>query len=69
VIDSNGDPVTSTLITYRFQPRLIGWIMVNDAGHRSTDANGGNYSNVRWRKTLVLGNSSYLSSEKKQRLL
>lgn len=39
VIDSNGDPVTSTLITYRFQPEGLA-DYGNDAGTASTDANG-----------------------------
>ncbi|MFT5996985.1 MAG: hypothetical protein ACJAWQ_000806 [Paraglaciecola sp.] len=37
--DSNGDPVTSTLITYRFQPEGLA-VFGNDAGTASTDANG-----------------------------
>jgi hypothetical protein len=36
---SNGDPVTSTLITYRFQPEGLA-DYGNDAGTASTDANG-----------------------------
>ncbi|AGH44860.1 Ig-like domain-containing protein [Paraglaciecola psychrophila] len=39
VTDSNGDPVTSTLITYRFQPEGLA-DYGNDAGTASTDANG-----------------------------
>ena len=38
-IDSNGDPVTSTLITYKFQPEGLA-IFGNDSGTASTDANG-----------------------------
>jgi len=38
-IDSNGDPVTSTLITYTFQPEGLA-IFGNDSGTASTDANG-----------------------------
>ena len=37
--DSNGDPVTSTLISYRFQPEGLA-VFGNDAGTASTDANG-----------------------------
>jgi hypothetical protein len=37
--DSNGDPVTSTLITFRFQPEGLA-VFGNDAGTASTDANG-----------------------------
>jgi hypothetical protein len=37
--DSNGDPVTATLITYRFQPEGLA-DFGNDAGTASTDANG-----------------------------
>jgi hypothetical protein len=39
VTDSNGDPVTSTLITYRFQPDGLA-DYGNDAGTASTDLNG-----------------------------
>ncbi|MFT4809047.1 MAG: hypothetical protein ACI9LX_002385 [Paraglaciecola sp.] len=37
--DSNGDPVTSTLITCRFQPEGLA-IFGNDTGTASTDSNG-----------------------------
>ncbi|MFT5924109.1 MAG: hypothetical protein ACI9LE_001102 [Paraglaciecola sp.] len=37
--DSNGDPVASTLITYRFQPEGLA-VFGNDAGTASTDENG-----------------------------
>ncbi len=38
-VDSNGDPVTSTLITYTFQPEGLA-VFGNDAGTASTDASG-----------------------------
>lgn len=38
-IDSNGDPVTSTLITYTFQPEGLA-IFGNDSGTASTDSDG-----------------------------
>lgn len=38
-IDSNGDPVSSTLITYAFQPEGLA-IFGNDSGTASTDASG-----------------------------
>jgi hypothetical protein len=37
--DSNGDPVTDTLVTYTFQPEDLA-IFGNDSGTASTDANG-----------------------------
>ncbi|WP_293750983.1 Ig-like domain-containing protein [uncultured Paraglaciecola sp.] len=37
--DSNGDPVTSTLITYTFQPEGLA-VFGNDSGTASTDSNG-----------------------------
>jgi hypothetical protein len=37
--DSNGNPVTSTLITYTFQPEGLA-VFGNDSGTASTDANG-----------------------------
>jgi hypothetical protein len=38
-IDSNGDPVANTLVTYSFQPAGLA-IFGNDSGTASTDANG-----------------------------
>lgn len=39
VTDSNGDPVTSTLVTYTFQPEGLA-VFGNDSGTASTDSNG-----------------------------